>query len=113
MHRANRWILFAALALFALLYVRAHRAALAPARLLKPLHAKHGATIEEGGYLIDLNAAGVEMLDALPGIGEELAQNIVEHRAHNGPFASVDELDDVEDIGPTRLEAVRDSVTVR
>ena len=53
------------------------------------------------------------MLDALPGIGEELAQNIVDHRAQNGPFASVDELDDVEDIGPTRLEAVRDSVTVR
>jgi competence protein ComEA len=54
----------------------------------------------DGGGLLDLNAATVADLDALPGIGPVLAQRIVDHRTAHGPFTSVDQLDDVSGIGP-------------
>ena len=57
--------------------------------------------------LLDLNTAGVEDLDRLPGIGPVLAQRIVAHRARHGPFQSVDELLAVPGIGARLLERVR------
>jgi competence protein ComEA len=58
------------------------------------------ATGTVSGGLLDLNAASVSDLDALPGIGPVLAQRIVDHRTAHGPFTSVDQLDDVSGIGP-------------
>ncbi|WP_311979571.1 ComEA family DNA-binding protein [Promicromonospora citrea] len=45
-------------------------------------------------------------------MGPAIAQAIVEWRAANGPFASVDELEDVPGIGPSTLEKIRDSAQV-
>ncbi len=64
------------------------------------------------GELVDLNAAGVAELDALPGIGPVLAQRIVEHRSREGPFRSVEELDDVPGIGPAIAAELAGRVTV-
>ncbi len=61
---------------------------------------------------IDLNSADAEQLDALPGVGPATAAAIVDHRTRNGPFTSVDGLLDVRGIGPAKLEALRDLVTV-
>lgn len=61
---------------------------------------------------VDLNRAGVDELDALPGIGPATAAAIVAHRDEHGPFASVDDLADVRGIGPTKLDALRGLVTV-
>jgi competence protein ComEA len=61
---------------------------------------------------LDVNAATVAELETLPGIGPATAAAIVEHRAQNGPFASVDDLDAVPGIGTAKLAAVRDLVTV-
>jgi competence protein ComEA len=52
------------------------------------------------GGRVDLNAATAGELDALPGIGPVLAQRIVDHRSRNGPFRSIDQLEDVPGIGP-------------
>ncbi len=52
---------------------------------------------------VDVNAAGVAELDALPGIGPVLAQRIVGFREANGPFTSVDELVEVPGIGDATL----------
>ena len=60
----------------------------------------------------NLNQAGLAQLMALPGIGEVRAHSIIEHREHNGPFESVDELVDVSGIGRTTLERLRPLVTV-
>lgn len=62
--------------------------------------------------LINLNVATVAELDELPGIGPQTAQAIVEHRTRNGPFLSVEELLDVRGIGPSKLAALRERVTV-
>jgi competence protein ComEA len=60
--------------------------------------------------LVDLNAATVEELDALPGIGPVTAAAIIAWRDANGRFTSVDQLGDVDGIGPVRLEKLRDLV---
>jgi competence protein ComEA len=65
-----------------------------------------------GGGLVDLNAAGVAELDALPGIGPVLAQRIVDHRSRHGAFRSVEELDDVPGIGPAIAAELVELVTV-
>ncbi|RPF20576.1 ComEA family DNA-binding protein [Myceligenerans xiligouense] len=62
---------------------------------------------ETGGEGVDLNTADAATLETLPGIGPTLAQRIIEWRTANGPFASVDELDDVSGIGPAVLEQIR------
>jgi len=62
--------------------------------------------------LVDLNAATVEDLDALPGVGPVTAAAIIAWRDANGRFANVDQLGDVDGIGPARLEKLRDLVRV-
>jgi competence protein ComEA len=58
-------------------------------------------------YRIDINqATWVEWMQ-LPGVGETLAKRILEYREENGPFQSVDELDDIKGIGPKTLEKLR------
>jgi competence protein ComEA len=61
---------------------------------------------------VNLNSAGPEELDQLPGVGPATAAAIVAHREQHGPFASVDDLADVRGIGPAKLEALRGLVTV-
>jgi competence protein ComEA len=62
------------------------------------------------GGLVDLNAATVEQLETLPGIGPVTAAAIVAWRDANGRFNSVDQLGEVDGIGPARLEKLRDLV---
>ena len=64
------------------------------------------------GEVIDINTAGVEDLQRLPGIGEKRAQAIADYREEHGPFQSVDELDNVEGIGEGILSGLRDYVTI-
>lgn len=61
---------------------------------------------------LDINAATAGELERLPGIGPVTAAAIVEHRAESGPFRSVEDLQDVTGIGPVKLGAIGDLVTV-
>jgi competence protein ComEA len=61
--------------------------------------------------IVDINAADAQALAELPGIGQTLAERIVEFRSLNGPFASVDGLADVSGITPQRLEILTPLVT--
>ena len=64
------------------------------------------------GGLVNVNSALATELEELPGIGEVIAQRIIDYRTENGPFATVDELLDVSDIGDAILESIRELVTV-
>lgn len=61
---------------------------------------------------VDLNTAGVGELDELPGVGPVTAAAIVAWRTANGRFTSVDQLAEVDGIGPARLEKLRPLVRV-
>lgn len=61
---------------------------------------------------VNLNTADAAALDALPGVGPKTAAAILEWRQRNGRFSSVDQLAEVDGIGPARFASLRDLVTV-
>lgn len=60
--------------------------------------------------LVSLSTASASVLEGLPGIGPSLASAIVEHRAREGGFESVEDLLAVAGIGPAKLDAIRELV---
>ena len=67
---------------------------------------------EEQPQKINLNQAEAWLLEALPGIGETRAQAIIAYRQQNGTFNNINELIEVEGIGITTYEKIKDWVTV-
>ena len=65
-----------------------------------------------GSAPVNVNQAGPDELDALPGVGPATAQAIISEREANGPFASVDDLLRVRGIGDAKLAAMRELVVV-
>ncbi len=61
---------------------------------------------------LELNEASVEELITVPGIGQVLAQRIVDYRLAYGPFGGVDELTAVSGIGEELLKSLRDYIYV-
>jgi competence protein ComEA len=61
----------------------------------------------DGQNPVDVNAADVDALAAVPGIGPSIAGRIVEMRGRVGPFATLDELLDVSGMTQSRLERAR------
>jgi competence protein ComEA len=62
--------------------------------------------------LVNINSADEATLETLNGVGPVLAAAIIQYRTEHGPFASVDQLDEVSGIGPATLEDLRSQVTV-
>jgi competence protein ComEA len=57
---------------------------------------------------VDINTADAVTLDkSLKGIGPKTAQAIVDYRAKNGPFKSVDELTKVKGVGKATIDKNR------
>jgi competence protein ComEA len=61
---------------------------------------------------VDINKADVQQLATLPGIGEAIAQRIVDFREEHGPFRRVEDLMKVKGIGEKSLEKIRPHVSV-
>ena len=71
-----------------------------------------GSTEKKVTFPVNINTASKKELDALPGIGETLAQRIIDYRSANGPFSTVDELTKVKGIGEKTLEKLKPYATV-
>ena len=62
--------------------------------------------------LININTASAEELEALPGIGEALAERIIAYREAHGPFQKPEDLKKVSGIGDGKYSQVVDLITV-
>lgn len=62
--------------------------------------------------VINLNTATVAELEKLPGIGAKVAARIVEYRTKKGPFATIEELMNVQGIGEKSFLKLRPQLTV-
>lgn len=61
---------------------------------------------------IDLNTATQAQLESVNGIGPVKAKAIIEYRARNAPFKSVDDLANVKGFGKKTVNNVRSEVSV-
>ena len=62
--------------------------------------------------LININTATAAQLETLPGIGEVIAQRIIDYRTAHGPFQSVYALTNVKGIGEKRLANLIHLITI-
>ena len=62
---------------------------------------------------ININTADADELQLLPGIGPVLADRIVSWREQNGDYLIAEDLLAVEGIGLTKLDEIRDYITVQ
>lgn len=67
---------------------------------------------ENGEGLVDLNTATRWELMSLPGVGEVLADRIVEYRTTNGPFRAPEELMNIQGIGESLFDTLSGLITV-
>ncbi|HQJ08073.1 MAG TPA: helix-hairpin-helix domain-containing protein [Deltaproteobacteria bacterium] len=61
---------------------------------------------------LDLNVATADQLRRVPGVSRSLAQNIIQYREANGPFASVDNLNRIRGIDNYKLDLIKKYVQV-
>lgn len=67
---------------------------------------------DNNSFLININTASKEELKTLNGIGDVLADSIIEYREENGVFESIDDIKNVSRIGSKTFEKFRDKITV-
>jgi competence protein ComEA len=73
--------------------------------------AQPGIATPISSALVNVNTATSEELQTLPRIGPAFAQRIIDYRQQNGPFTSLEDLDNVSGIGPVTLEQLAPLVT--
>ena len=61
---------------------------------------------------IDLNTATLQQLQLLPGVGETIAQRILDYRSEHNSFNSVEDLMNVSGIGEKKFEQIKPYVKV-
>ncbi|ABO51022.1 competence protein ComEA helix-hairpin-helix repeat protein [Desulforamulus reducens MI-1] len=70
-------------------------------------------TVAQGTGLVNINTAGPQELDSLPGIGPALAERIIQHREANGPFQCTEDLKNVSGIGDKKFEDLQHRITLQ
>jgi len=71
------------------------------------------ACIFEDIAKINLNSADKELLMAVPGIKEKLAQRIIEYRKEQGSFGEVEELKQIKGMTNSRYEKIKGSFSAQ
>jgi competence protein ComEA len=61
---------------------------------------------------VDINLADAALLETLPGVGTVIAERIIEFREMNGPFETIQDIQNVKGIGPTTFENMREQIAV-
>lgn len=61
---------------------------------------------------VNINTASLEELKSLPGVGDVIAQGIIDYREKNGGFTQLDELKNVTRIGDKIFDGLSESITL-
>lgn len=61
---------------------------------------------------VNINTASLEELKSLPGVGDVIAQGIIDYREMNGGFTQLDELKNVTRIGDKIFDGLSESITI-
>ncbi len=71
-------------------------------------------TSETGGKnkKVNINKATQSELETLPGIGEAMANRIIEYREQNGNFQKIEDLKNIKGIGEAKFDKIKELVTV-
>jgi comEA protein len=86
---------------------------LMPVRTARLYPATPGIVRQRAGGLVNINTAGSELLQTLPGIGPMTAERIIEYREAAGRFSSIDEVQNVKGIGPKKYDRIKALIAVR
>jgi competence protein ComEA len=78
--------------------------------VVTPLPQEGGGAAPAASGPVNINTADQAALESLPGIGPALAQRIIEYREANGPFASIEDIQNVSGVGPATFEGFRDLI---
>lgn len=62
--------------------------------------------------IVNINTADEQKIERLPGIGPSLAREIVHYRKTCGLFKNIEDLNKVKGIGPKKLSAIREYLTL-
>jgi competence protein ComEA len=62
--------------------------------------------------LVNINTADAALLDTLPGIGPSKAVAIVDYRTQHGPFARIEDIQNVSGIGASTFAEIQPFITV-
>ncbi len=62
---------------------------------------------------ININTATINDLMELPAIGEKLARVIIDYRNKKGAFKSINDLLKVKGIGKSKLEKIKNRITIK
>ncbi len=71
-----------------------------------------GATASPAAGTISLNMADQALLETIPGVGPVTAAAILQHRQEIGRFESLEQLLDVDGIGPATFDGIRSYLTL-
>ena len=62
--------------------------------------------------IVNINTATVEELCQLPGIGEKIAKGIIKYRELTGGYECIEDIQNVEGIGPSKFNEIKYNITV-
>lgn len=69
-----------------------------------------GNSVQNVPQLININTADQQALQTLPGIGPVISQNIINHRNTHGAFTSIEQIQNVNQIGPNIFANIREMI---
>jgi competence ComEA-like helix-hairpin-helix protein len=62
---------------------------------------------------INVNVADKEMMKEIPGVGDTIAQRIIDYRGTNGPFGDIEALRNVKGLNGVRFDRIKEAVCVQ
>ena len=83
-----------------------------PATAKEKTFTEFGSTIPSTQTMVDLNTATVEQLMTLKGVGRKKALAIIDYRQLHSGFRHVEELDEIQGIGPKLIKQNLSRLTI-